>query len=87
MLDEIAGYLIVPLVYPIGPLWLVASLGFLLFRMFDIIKVPPARQIDRDMHGSLGIVLDDLVSGTYAGLVLWALALINNYTGISFMQG
>jgi phosphatidylglycerophosphatase A len=61
----------VPLLLPQGTLWQVGFWGFLLFRVFDIIKIPPARQIDRNMHGSWGILLDDLVSGAYAALVLY----------------
>jgi phosphatidylglycerophosphatase A len=71
VLDEVAGYLVVPLLLPQGTLWQVAFWGFLLFRVLDIIKVPPARQIDRDLHGSWGILLDDIVSGVYAVLVLY----------------
>jgi phosphatidylglycerophosphatase A len=71
VLDEIAGYFMVPLLLPQGSLWQVGIWGFLLFRVFDVIKIPPARQIDRDMHGSWGIVLDDLVSGSYAAFVLY----------------
>src|SRR5262245_20068426 len=71
VLDEIAGYLMVPLLLPQGTLWQVGFWGFLLFRVFDIVKIPPARQIDRNMHGSWGILLDDLVSGAYAALVLY----------------
>jgi phosphatidylglycerophosphatase A len=70
VLDEVAGYLIVPLLVKSGPLWFVATAGFLLFRIFDIIKIPPARQIDRQMHGAWGILLDDLVSGLYAAGVV-----------------
>ena len=73
VLDEVAGYLVVPILFRGGELWQVALYGFLLFRVFDIIKIPPARQIDRNMHGSWGIVLDDLVSGVYAALALYAL--------------
>lgn len=70
VLDEVAGYLVVPLLVQTGPLWFVATAGFFLFRILDIIKIPPARQIDREMHGAWGILLDDLVSGLYAaGLV------------------
>lgn len=73
VLDEVAGYLVVPLLFRGAHLWETAVLGFLLFRVLDVIKVPPARQIDRDLHGPWGIVLDDLVSGAYAALVLYAL--------------
>ena len=73
VLDEVAGYLVVPILFTGGELWQVALWGFLLFRVFDIIKIPPARQIDQNMHGSWGIVLDDLISGAYAALALYAL--------------
>jgi phosphatidylglycerophosphatase A len=73
VLDEVAGYLFVPLVYRGGTTWKVALLGFVLFRALDIAKVPPARQIDRDWDGAWGILLDDLVSALYAVLALHAL--------------
>lgn len=73
VLDEVAGYLLVPILFPYGSLWQVALWGFLLFRAFDIIKVPPARQIDRNMSGAWGILLDDLVSSGYAVAVMFIL--------------
>jgi len=39
--------------------------------VFDILKIPPARQIDRNMHGGWGVLLDDLVSSGYALGVLY----------------
>jgi phosphatidylglycerophosphatase A len=72
VLDEIAGYLVVPLLLPQGTLWQIGFWGFLLFRIIDIIKIPPARQIDRNLHGPWGMVLDDIVSGVYAALMLYA---------------
>ena len=73
VLDEVAGYLVVPILFRGGELFQVALWGFLLFRVFDIIKIPPARQIDRNLHGPWGIVLDDIISGAYAALALYAL--------------
>jgi len=71
VLDEVAGYLVVPIFIQTGPLWFIATAGFFLFRILDIIKIPPARQIDQQMHGGWGILLDDLVSGIYAvGVIL-----------------
>ncbi len=74
VLDEVAGYLIVPILFRGGPLFPVVLWSFFLFRTFDIIKIPPARQIDQNMHGPWGIVLDDLISGAYAALVMYGLA-------------
>ena len=48
-----------------------AVLGFLVFRIFDIIKLPGARYIDRNWHGAWGILLDDIVSGLYAAGLVW----------------
>ncbi|MBL9148737.1 MAG: phosphatidylglycerophosphatase A [Phycisphaerae bacterium] len=47
-----------------------ALAGFVLFRIFDVVKPPPARGI-QSRPGGLGIVLDDLVAGVYAAIVTW----------------
>lgn len=49
--------------------WQALVLGFFLFRLFDILKPPPVRQIER-IPGGAGIVLDDIGAGVYAALVL-----------------
>ncbi len=86
VLDEVAGYLVVPLLFPHGPLVPVAVSGFLLFRIFDIIKIPPARQIDRDLHGPWGILLDDIVSGAYAALALYAARAVDPGLGVHHLR-
>ncbi|HEX5865609.1 MAG TPA: phosphatidylglycerophosphatase A, partial [Casimicrobiaceae bacterium] len=43
--------------------------AFLLFRLFDIFKPPPARLIDREWHHGFGVMADDVVAGFYALLV------------------
>ena len=55
--------------------WLAA---FLLFRLFDVVKPPPARQLER-LPGGFGIVADDIMAGAYAALVLYATASLNWY--------
>lgn len=72
VLDEVAGYLVVPLVCPNLTGWRDMVAGFVLFRVFDVVKLPPARQIDREVKGAAGILLDDLVSGVFAGALLCA---------------
>ncbi len=47
--------------------------GFILFRILDMIKIPPAWQVDKKMHNATGIILDDIISGAYASLVLYGL--------------
>jgi phosphatidylglycerophosphatase A len=73
VLDEIVGYLVVPILLyaSTAPLWYIATAGFFLFRIFDIIKLPIARYIDRNWHNAWGVVLDDIVSGIYAAGVVW----------------
>jgi phosphatidylglycerophosphatase A len=55
--------------------WIAA---FLLFRLFDIWKPPPVRQLER-LHGGLGIVADDVMAGMYGALVLFAAGWFNLY--------
>ena len=78
VLDEVAGYLLVPILFQGQSLWKTALLGFLLFRILDVIKIPPARQIDRDMHGAWGVILDDLVSAVYSAGVMYMLLHVTN---------
>lgn len=70
VLDEVVGQWIALIGATRRPwVWLLA---FLLFRAFDILKPPPARQFDR-MHGGFGIMMDDVAAGAYAlALVLLA---------------
>lgn len=70
VVDEVAGQWIALIGAGLRPWsWLLA---FLLFRLFDILKPAPARQLDR-MHGGFGIMMDDVAAGVYA-LILVCLA-------------
>lgn len=69
--DEVVGFLVTMLAAPAGWPWLVA--GFVLFRLFDILKPWPIRWADRRVRGGLGIMLDDVLAGIGAALVLVAL--------------
>lgn len=75
--DEIAGYLVTMLAAPAGWPWIIA--GFALFRVLDIFKPWPIRELDHGIGGGAGIMLDDLAAGGIAGIVLlasrWALGL------------
>ena len=68
--DEFAGYFLAMLAAPPGWPWVLA--GFVLFRFFDVLKPWPIRELDHGIHGGLGIMLDDLVAGLFAGLILLA---------------
>lgn len=68
--DEFAGYFVTMMMAPAGWVWIVA--GFTLFRLFDILKPWPIRELDHRMGGGAGIMLDDLVAGVFAGAILLA---------------
>lgn len=74
--DEVIGYLVTMAFVPAG--WVTVLAGFLLFRVFDVLKPPPIRAVDRRIHGGFGIMFDDVLAGLYAAvcmqLLLWALA-------------
>jgi phosphatidylglycerophosphatase A len=73
VIDEVVGYLVTMVLIPFT--FGNALGGFLFFRLFDIIKPPPARKIDRQMQGGFAVILDDAVAGLYANLsmhlLLW----------------
>jgi phosphatidylglycerophosphatase A len=58
--------------------WPVYLAAFGLFRLMDIWKPAPARQLER-LPGGYGIVADDVIAGIYAALVLWAAGCFNLY--------
>ena len=72
VIDETAGMLLTLAAVPVGPGG--AGLGFLAFRLFDIVKPFPARRAER-LPGGWGVMADDLVAGLYAQallrLLLW----------------
>lgn len=67
VLDEVVGMLVTLFMVPVS--WYGLFLGFLLFRLFDIVKPAPARQLER-LHGGLGIMMDDVIAGIYGNLAL-----------------
>ena len=64
VIDEIAGYLVTMLGSPPDVLPMVA--GFLLFRLFDILKPPPIKYLERALFSGVGVMADDLMAGVYA---------------------
>jgi phosphatidylglycerophosphatase A len=70
--DEVVGYLVTMIAAPAGWQWVAA--GFVLFRLFDILKPWPIRWFDRHVHGGAGIMLDDIIAGVFAAAVLQAAA-------------
>ena len=68
VIDEIAGFLVTMLWIPFSAFYV--GIGFLIFRILDIVKPFPGRWIDRNLSGGWGIVLDDVAAGIYANLIL-----------------
>ncbi len=69
--DEMVGIWLTLILLPNSLLWWV--LGFVLFRILDIVKPWPISWLDRRVAGGLGIMLDDMLAGVIAGLLLLAL--------------
>jgi phosphatidylglycerophosphatase A len=63
VIDEVAGQLIALIAIPAD--WRHAAISLILFRVFDILKPPPIRQLER-LHGGTGIMLDDVAAGLFA---------------------
>lgn len=71
VIDEVAGVLVAYAFVPFSFFHLV--LGFVLFRVFDVAKIFPAREAQDRLPGGAGVVGDDLVAGAQAGLILYFL--------------
>ena len=59
--DEFVGLMVACIALPVGLIWLLGA--FILFRFFDIFKPWPISWLDENVHGGLGIMLDDIVAG------------------------
>ncbi|MGZ8144463.1 MAG: phosphatidylglycerophosphatase A family protein [Methylosarcina sp.] len=66
--DEVAGYLITMWLAPAT--WQTVIVGFILFRIFDILKPWPIRWVDQRISGGLGIMLDDVLAAVFADALL-----------------
>jgi len=67
VVDEVAGQLVT--LFASGVSWAGMLLGFLVFRILDIIKPWPADRFER-LPGGLGIMADDLMAGVYGAVIL-----------------
>jgi phosphatidylglycerophosphatase A len=66
--DEIVGYFITMIAVPLDWRWVLA--GFVLFRIFDIVKPWPIRWADKQLQGGFGIMFDDVLAGIFALIAL-----------------
>jgi|SRR5690554_4690197 len=68
--DEFVGFWLTMWLVPFEWGWLIA--GFILFRFFDIVKPFPIGWIDKKVSGGFGVMIDDVVAGFYAWIILMA---------------
>jgi phosphatidylglycerophosphatase A len=75
VIDEFAGQMVVllPVAFVEENVLAAAIAGFVLFRIFDILKPPPVREC-QFLKGGLGILADDIVAGLMASVVLWIIS-------------
>ncbi|MRX28675.1 phosphatidylglycerophosphatase A [Kangiella sp. HZ709] len=66
--DEICGFLVAMIAIPVTWYWLL--LGFILFRFFDIMKPWPIKILDKKVKGGFGIMIDDIIAGALAAVIL-----------------
>lgn len=68
VIDEVLGMLVTLMFVPVS--WAGALLGFLLFRVLDIVKPWPARQME-NLHGGIGVMADDAMAAVYGNILMW----------------
>jgi len=68
-IDEVVGQWLTLMVAPLDPI--AYGLGFLLFRIADMVKPWPASWVDRAIGGPIGVMLDDMIAALYAGVTLF----------------
>lgn len=73
--DEFVGLWITLLPALVAPWWAVIA-GFALFRLFDVWKPWPIAWFDRRVKGGFGVMLDDIIAGIFAGIVLYLVLLL-----------
>jgi len=72
VIDEIAAFYMIFLFFPVSTFTLVA--GFILFRIFDILKPWPIKRFEA-LEGGVGVMMDDIIAGMYAIICLGILYL------------
>ncbi len=78
VIDEIMGFLVTMLWVPKTAILIVT--GFFLFRFFDILKPFPIRRLEKGLKGGYGVVLDDVMAGVYANIVLQMILVIKSFS-------
>ena len=82
VIDEVLGYLLTIMFHPVSLPLLAAA--FVLFRFFDILKPFPVNRVQK-LKGGVGVVVDDLVAGVFANLVLTVLVFASRHAGAGLL--
>ena len=77
VIDEIAGQVIT--LWGVEFTLINVIAGFILFRFFDIIKPYPIKKLEKRVPGGAGIVVDDLLAGVYARIIMLLFLIVYNY--------
>lgn len=83
VIDEVVGFLITMVMLPLT--WQAFVVGFVLFRVLDILKPFPISYLDRKVKGGAGVILDDVVAGMIANLVLHVFYAKTSWLGEQFV--
>ena len=67
--DEFVGFFVTMTL--VSPSWQNIVIGFVLFRLFDIVKPWPIKLLDKHVHGGVGIMIDDVLAGVFSGVILY----------------
>ena len=76
VIDEVAGMVVTLIGLPFN--LTTAVIGFIIFRILDILKPFPIRTLDKRLAGGIGIVADDVVAGIFANIILRLLLYISD---------
>ena len=68
VIDEVAGIWLVMVMIPFD--WFSLLLGFVFFRLYDITKPSIIGRVDRKLKGGMGVMLDDILAGFFAGITV-----------------
>ncbi len=79
VIDEVVGFLITMTWLPLT--WQSAVIGFCVFRILDIVKPPPIRQLDRRVPGGFGVMIDDIAAGVMGSVIMQLLYTQTNWLG------
>src|SRR5688500_8236818 len=83
VIDEVAGYL-VTMTFVDRSHWIPLAVGFVVFRVFDIVKPPPVRWLDQNLPGGFGVVLDDIAAGLLGMVTMIAL---DRFGALAYLTG